>query len=797
LSKHKCDHCSLEFDESALIRDESLDKTLFFCCKGCQGIYHLLKSEGLDSFYDKKANNTLEPPKVSGEDSSRFDLDSFKAKYITEKDGFCEVSLIIDGIHCTACVWLNERVVSRLDGVQEANINFTNNKAKIIWNPRVIKLSRVIEAIRSIGYNAYPYDAKSQEEFANKERRNSYLRLIVGVFATMNMMWIALALYLGYFGGIEQAHMNILHLAEFMLGSLTLFYSGSVFYRGAYYAARNGTVSMDTLVATGASLVYGYSVFAALAGKSEVYFDSVTMIVTFVLAGKYLESLSKKQAVDILDKLGANMPTEALVIRGEEKIFLPLDAVCVGDIIELKAGVAVAIDGEVTSGEADFDESSITGESMPVYKSVGSKLISGSTNNSGLIRYRTTKDYANSNFSIILKLLEESLAKKPSIENFANSLSRYFSLAILSLAALTFALHFWILGVGFDSALITCVSVIVIACPCALALATPIASVVGVAVAAKKGVIFKASSTIETIAKATTLFVDKTGTLTEGKPSVTRVKNFTDYDISLLASLVSASNHPVARGVLSSLEGVKTVQASVSEIKASGLEAHIDGLHCLGGSFAFVSENVREVLEEAVGANFVFAVDSTVVAAFWLSDEIKPRSKETIERIQKMGIKIVMLTGDNGENAKAIADEIGVDAYHHSLKPQDKLHFVEEAQKIGEIVIMTGDGINDTLCLARADVSVSFTNASDISVYTADAILLGSSIGALADAIEVGRTTYKTIKQNIGFSLIYNAITIPVAMSGLVIPPVAAASMSFSSIAVVLNSLRIKRILNG
>jgi P-type Cu+ transporter len=796
LAKHKCDHCSLEFDERALIRDESLDKTLFFCCKGCQGIYHLLKSEGLDSFYDKKANNTLEPPKVSGEDSGRFDLDSFKAKYITEKDGFCEVSLIIDGIHCTACVWLNERVVSRLDGVQEANINFTNNKAKIIWNPRVIKLSAIIEAIRAIGYNAYPYDSKSQEEFANKERRNSYLRLIVGVFATMNMMWIALALYLGYFGGIEQTHMNILHLAEFMLGSLTLFYSGSVFYRGAYYAARNGTVSMDTLVATGASLVYGYSVFAALAGKSEVYFDSVTMIVTFVLAGKYLESLSKKQAVDILDKLGANMPTEALVIRGEEKIFLPLDAVCVGDIIELKAGVAVAIDGEVTSGEADFDESSITGESMPVYKSVGSKLISGSTNNSGLIRYRTTKDYANSNFSIILKLLEESLAKKPSIENFANSLSRYFSLTILSLAAVTFTLHFWILGTSFDSALITCVSVIVIACPCALALATPIASVVGVAVAAKKGVIFKASSTIETIAKATTLFVDKTGTLTEGKPSVTRVKKFADYDISMLASLVSASNHPVARGVLSSLEGAKTIQASVSEIKASGLEAHIDGHYCLGGSFAFVSENVRKISEEAIGANFVFAVDGAVVSAFWLSDEVKLGSKETIERIQKMGIKVVMLTGDNGENAKAIADKIGIGSYHHSLKPQDKLRFVEEAQKTGEIVIMTGDGINDTLCLARADVSVSFTNASDISVYTADAILLGSSIGALADAIEVGRTTYKTIKQNIGFSLIYNAITVPVAMSGLVIPPVAAASMSFSSIAVVLNSLRIKRILS-
>jgi len=792
LPKHRCDHCALEFEEGALIKDDTLDKPLFFCCKGCQGIYHLLKSEGLDSFYDKKANNTLEPPKANGEDSARFDLESFRAKYISDKDGHCEVALIIEGIHCSACVWLNEKVISRLEGVLEANINFTNNKAKIVWNPRVIKLSTIIDRIRSIGYNAYPYDAKSQEEFANKERKSKYLKLIVGVFSTMNIMWIALALYLGYFGGIERSHMDILHLAEFMLASATLFYSGSEFYKGAYYAARNGTVSMDTLVATGASLVYGYSVFAALGGKSEVYFDSVTMIVTFVLAGKYLETLSKKQAVDILDKLGANMPSEALVIRGEEKIFVPLDAVSIGDIIELKAGVAVAIDGEVVSGEADFDESSITGESMPVYKGVGSRLISGSINSSGTIRYRTSKDYANSNFSIILKLLEESLAKKPAIENFANSLSRYFSLTILSLAAFTFVLHFWIFGRPLDASLITCVSVIVIACPCALALATPIASVVGVATAAKKGIIFKASSAIETIAKATTLFVDKTGTLTEGRPSVVSSVKFTKYDKSLLASLVGGSNHPVALGVLSSLGVSDNAHVDVKEIKASGLEAHIGGAHCIGGSYAFVSQNVQDVPVDAAGASFVFAVDGTVVEAFWLSDKVKAGAKETIERIQKMGLKVVMLTGDNGENAKKIAEEVGISSYHDSLKPEDKLRFVEEAQAAGEVVIMTGDGINDTLCLARADVSVSFTNASDISVYTADAILLGSQVTALADAIEVGAKTYKTIKQNIGFSLLYNAFTVPVAMAGLVIPPVAAASMSFSSIAVVLNSLRIK-----
>ena len=788
----------MEFEKSAMIVDAIGTEEFFFCCKGCQGVFHLLRDEGLDSFYDKRATTTLEPPRENYTDSDRFDLDSFRAKYITTQDGFSHISLIIEGIHCSACIWLNEKVISRLEGVIEANINFTNNKAHIVWDANHLKLSTIIEKIRSIGYNAYPYDSHTQELFANNERRNGYLRLIVGVFATMNIMWIALALYSGYFGGIEESHKNILHLAEWMLATITLFYSGSVFYKGAYFSAKNSSVSMDTLVATGSTLVYGYSVYASLFTRGEVYFDSVTMIITFVLAGKYLESLSKKQAVDILDTLGANLPTEVIVIRDEEKISLPLESVVIGEIIEIKSGEHVAIDGIVVAGGGDFDESSITGESLPIAKNLGDTIISGSIISSGVVRYRCVKDYSSSNFSMILKLLEESLSKKPNIENFANSLSRYFSLTILSLALATFLFHYLLMDKAFDASLIICVSVIVIACPCALALATPIASVVGVAVAAKKGVIFKASSAIEKLAKATELFVDKTGTLSEGRPYVVDSKIFQEHDGVMLKALLSGSNHPVSKAIKEHI--CDTAYADffeVRETKARGVEAFVNGKQLLGGNSSYMKENGISVASELESAGFLYAVDKVIYEAFWLKDKIRNDSKKAVERIKKMGIKITMLTGDNIQNAIEVAEELGIESYYANLKPDDKMAYISRSQEAGGIVVMAGDGINDTLALALADISVSLSSASDVSIMTSDVILLNSNMTGLADAFVVGRRTYNTIKQNIGFSLVYNAVTVPVAILGYVIPPVAAISMSLSSILVVLNSIRLKREING
>jgi len=303
-----------------MIVEEEPSQTLYFCCRGCEGVYHLLQDEGLDTFYDKLGKQTLHPASEIDDDLSRFDLEGFRNKYIrTSDDGFNEISLIIEGIHCSACVWLNEKVLHNTDGVLEAVINYSNNKAKIVWDESDIKLSQIIEKIRSIGYNAYPYDPSLQEDIALKTRNDYYSRILVGVFTTMNIMWLAIAQYAGYFTGIEQGHKNILNIAEFVLATPTLFYSGWIFFRGAYFGLKNHFVNMDVLVASGALLAYLYSIYAMLTQTGEVYFDSVTMIITFVLVGKYLEVLSKKQASDTLDKIIGTMPTEATVIKDKEK----------------------------------------------------------------------------------------------------------------------------------------------------------------------------------------------------------------------------------------------------------------------------------------------------------------------------------------------------------------------------------------------------------------------------------------------------------------------------------------------
>jgi Cu+-exporting ATPase len=427
LAKVVCDHCKLEFDEKVMIKDDTDGETRYFCCKGCQGIYHLLRSEGLDDFYDKIGNNKLEPPKDIHDDLHKFDLDGFKKKYITQKDGFYEINLIIEGIHCSACVWLNEKVLHQTEGIVEATINYTNNKAKIIWDPESIKLSQIIQKIRSIGYNGYPYDPKIQEEQANKARRDYYSRLLVAIFATMNIMWIAIAQYTGYFTGMRSDMKNILNIAEFVLATPTLFYTGWVYFKGAYFGIKNRFVNMDLLVATGAILAYIYSIYAMITKTGEVYFDSVTMIITFVFVGKYLEVLSKKSAIDSMDSVLGTIPTEVLVVKDNEKVLIPIEEIKPNDIIEIKPGDKIIIDGIIVSGEGNFDLSSLTGESVPVYKKEGDDIISGSISLESVIRYKATKEYANSMLSTIVTMLEESISKKPHIEKLADKISGYFS----------------------------------------------------------------------------------------------------------------------------------------------------------------------------------------------------------------------------------------------------------------------------------------------------------------------------------------------------------------------------------
>jgi len=797
----KCTHCGLVFDESAMIVEVEGDKTLFFCCHGCQGVYHLLSSEGLDTFYDKLGKTTLAPPKNQNfEDLEKFDLEGFRNKYVkVNEDGLNEVNLIIEGIHCSACVWLNEKILHKTDGIIEATINYTNNKAKVVWDNDKVKLSRIIEVIRSIGYDAFAYDPALQEARALKTRRDYYSRILVAVFGIMNIMWIAVAQYTGYFTGIEQGHKNILNVAEFVIATPVLFYSGWVFFRGAYFGYKNRMINMDVLVATGATLSYLYSIYVMITQRGEVYFDSVVMIITFVLVGKYLEVLGKKHAVDTLDLLTSTIPTEVVVIKNDQKNLTALENVKVGDIIEVKAGEKIVIDGIIKEGSASFDESSLTGESLPLLKQIGSNILSGSVCLDSTIRYEATKDSSSSLLHSIVTLLEDSITKKPKIEQLANSVSGYFSVIILLIASITFLGWYYLGNAGFERSLIISISVIVIACPCALGLATPMSTLMGISLAAKRGILFKEASNLETLAKCDIIALDKTGTLTEGKPKVIKANFLKEFDISLLYSLVSNSNHPISQGIkdyiAQNFENFQELKlCDINSIQAKGISATYSGQKIFGGNNALMIDNgiaVKNITENLV---FNFAVNDGLAATFELKDTPKKGAKEMVNTLKSLGLKVVMLTGDHEKSAKNIASELGIDDIKWNLLPAGKAEVIDDLHKQNKKVIMAGDGINDSIALAKSDIAIAMGNGADIAISVSDVVILNENIAKISEAVQISKRAYKAIKENLSLSVIYNIIAIPLAVAGFVYPLVSALSMSLSSLIVVGNSIRIKRL---
>ena len=790
-NKVACSHCHLEFSQDVMI----IEDDNYFCCNGCQGVFHLLNEEGLESFYEKSGNIKLTPPTENFEDPSSFDTKSFYEQYIkVNSDGFSEVSLIIEGIHCSACVWLNEKALHKMDGVIEANINFTNNKATIVWADNVVKLSQIIEMIRSIGYNAFAYDASTQEVHANKERKSYYLKMAVAIFSSMNIMWIAVAQYAGYFSGMSGDVKNILNIAEGILATPVLFYSGWIFFRGAYYGLKTKVVNMDLLVATGASLTYVYSIYITVLEEGEAYFDSVSMIITFVLIGKFLEVLSKKNAADTLDIMSKNIPSEIKIIKNDTVITCKLDDVVVGDIVIVSSGERVLIDGEIIKGNGSFDESSLTGESEPVYKDVGDSVVSGTTSIDADIHFEASKDFKHSTLSNLVTLLESSINKKPKIQQMANKLSEYFSSAILTFAFLTFVI-WWIWPHSFEISFMVGISVIVIACPCALALATPVATLVGLGLGASRGILFKEAAQLETMANIDILVVDKTGTITVGKPDVIKEHIYKEFDKELLYSFVKSSNHPIARGILNYINDESLNEILLDEftqLPALGMSSTCRGVKLLGGNKKLLNNNDIEIDFKSDNSVFYFAIDKKIVAIYELRDKVKDGAKELVDSLKTKGIETIMLTGDNEYIAKKVANEVGIQNYNFNQTPQTKAEFIEALHVERKKVVMVGDGVNDILALAQADIGIVMGSGSDIAVEVGDVVLLNDSLKSLDDAFKISRTTFSLIKQNLYISLGYNAITIPLAMAGYVIPLVAAISMSISSLLVVGNSMRIK-----
>ena len=913
-----CSHCHLSYDESALFKKVINGKEEYFCCRGCEGVFTLLGEYNLGDFYNKIGATTLSPPKepsAINDDLAKFDSESYAKKYIKilgRKDSIdsrknprdsidshrdskqdsressrknpqdsidsrknqqdsrksknapelCEVSLIIEGIHCIACVWLNQKILNATSGIISADINFTNNKAKIIFDRNQIHLSAIIAKIRSIGYDAQGYDPKMLENINAKERKSYYTRMIVGIFCTMNIMWIAVAQYSGYFLGMERDIKDILNLAGFALATPTLFFSGFIFFRSGYFGLKNGFINMDLLVATGSTLTYLYSIYAAISRSGETYFESVTMIITFVLIGKFLEITTKKSAGDSIDRLNLSVPTIVSVCESADfersalKTISP-EEVQIGDIIQVKPGEKIAIDGVLLSQNATIDSSMLTGESALESKVQNDALISGSINLERTIFYRATRIFEDSTLNNIINLIQDSITKKPLIETKANAISYHFSAFVLLCACATFAFWAWQSG-SFEKAMIVAVSVIIIACPCALALATPIATIIGITEAYKRKLLFKEARFLESFAKSDCIVFDKTGTLTFGKPKVVREVKLRKYNARILRDFVLLNTHPISKGIAELLGefNAKSSESSTDsresksnfvdlgresksaitdfkQISQKGISAKCGDLELLGGSENFMREcGVRfadldshesksdfadldshesksdfadldshesksDLLDSRQSSadlsKFYYAINGKLVATFDLQDRLKKGAKEVVATFQKAGFRIVILSGDRFSVVKSIADSLNIAEFYAEQSPIDKSAFIDKLRATGRKVVMIGDGINDAIALNKSDIAISMGAGSDVAIESSDIVLLDDSLQSLLLAHKIALRTYATIKQNIKISIIYNLLTIPLAMAGLVIPLFAAVSMSFSSILVVLNSLRIRR----
>ena len=815
----KCSHCHLEYEQSALFKKVINGKEEYFCCRGCEGVFTLLLECNLSDFYNKIGQTTLSPPKEISDDLAKFDSEAYAKKYVkmlgnknapkisqdsqSNAPDICEVSLIIENIHCIACVWLNQKILNAMSGIIKVDINFTNNKAKIVFDRAQIRLSEIIEKIRAIGYDAQGYDPEMLENINAKERKSYYTRMIVGVFCTMNIMWIAVAQYSGYFLGMEREVKDILNLAGFALSTPTLFYSGFIFFRSGYFGLKNGFINMDLLVAVGSTLTYLYSIYAALSRSGETYFESVTMIITFVLIGKFLEILTKKSAGDSIDKLNLSVPSIVNVATngvqsGEIRAISPQE-VQIGDIIMVRSGEKIAIDGVLLSQSAIIDSSMLTGESALESKGKNAPLISGSINLENTIYYRATRLFEDSTLNNIINLIQDSLSKKPHIETKANAISYHFSAFVLLCAVATFAFWAWKSG-DFEKAMIIAVSVVIIACPCALALATPIATIIGITEAYKRKLLFKEARFLESFAKSDTIIFDKTGTLTHGKPKVVRESQMCEYDRRILCAFAKLNTHPISSGIAEYLGAESSTDlanpiSNFKQIPQKGISAKCGDLELLGGNKSFLVDLGIAINERENDSHtkFYYAVNKQLVAIFDFEDTLKDNAKEVVSAFKRANFRVAILSGDRFAVVESIAKSLNIAEFYAEQSPIDKSAFIDKLHEQGRKIVMVGDGINDAIALNKSDIAISMGAGSDIAIESSDIVLLDDSLVSLGRAHTIARKTYATIKQNIKISIIYNLLTIPLAMCGFIIPLFAALSMSFSSILVVLNSMRIRR----
>lgn len=804
-----CYHCGLPIPDDVDLSVTVAGEPHAMCCIGCQAVAQSIVDNGLEDYYrsrDALPESPREARPAILDQLALFDHAEFQKSFVRELgENEREASLLLEGITCAACIWLNEQHVGRLPGVTAVDINYATRRARVRWDDTRVKLSDILGAIAAIGYRAYPYDAAKNEEISRKERRDALWRLWVAGFGMMQVMMYAYPVYIAD-GDMAPDIESLMRWASLLLTLPVIFYSSAPFFRNAWRDIKLRRVGMDVPVALGVGAAFIASCWATLAQAGEVYFDSVTMFVFFLLGGRYLEMTARQKALSVTEALAKLLPAFA-----QKMPKFPADRSieqCVvadlhlGDYILVRAGDIVPADGRIVEGVSCADESLLTGESKPVSKKVGDTVTGGSINAESPLVVQVDQVGEGTRLSAIIQLMERAAAEKPKIVELADRIASYFVAALLAVAVLVAVGWYF---VDPSKVLWITVSVLVVTCPCALSLATPIALTVSAGALAKDGLLVTRGHAIETLARATHFVFDKTGTLTTGRMHLVDVlptANLSRGDcLAMAAALEHSSEHPVANALRRATGGqLPEISDALSE-PGQGIEAVVAGRRCRIGRPGYALGLGGATLPDAA-AGWLESGDTVVVlgdaqhclALFRIGDEIRPESAALVAELRAAGKQVVLLSGDAKNVARRVADVLGIEDVRAGVTPQGKHDCVTALQAAGGVVAMVGDGVNDAPVLAQAQVSVAMGGGAQLARTQSDFVLLSENLNHLRYGLRRARRTLQVIRQNLWWSFAYNFVALPLAIAGYVTPWIAGIGMSASSLLVVLNSLRIQRL---
>ncbi|MBM9499437.1 heavy metal translocating P-type ATPase [Leptospira sp. 201903071] len=798
-----CYHCNTPIrTEKDLILGELDGRTESFCCSGCRSLATLLVNNGLTQFYVLRGSEKIEAVDTERKNRENLETESVYQEYVIQKEeGIFETLITIGKIHCSACVWLNEKVLGDHKGILEARINFATGRMKIVYDRRLVDLNEIFSIINGIGYEPSLYSPLKAETKVSRFSKDLFYRMALAGFSWGNIMLFSIGLYAGYFSGIEIEFKRLFHYVSWIFATPVYLYSGYPFFKGAKESIKRKMLTMDTLLFSGVSLAYFYSVYVTLTDNGEVYFDSVCTIYFFILIGKFLESAIRLKAGRKVGELLSTLPQEFTVIRESVETQIAPSAIRVDERILLKNGNRVPVDGILQSTTAYFDESFLTGESKPVTHKNGDSILSGSlclSTNAELLATTTAKE---STLSRISALIETSLQAKPGIQRTTDRFSTYFIQIVLWIAVATlgvfgFYFHNW------ESAVLNTISVLIVACPCALGLAVPAAYVVSNLLHSSKGILVKNPDSLEILSRADQIYFDKTGTLTTGKLSLQEEQFLNEEEklriYSLVLSLESGSTHPLAESLKKEIgkklqsqnqEPIVYTWKEIVELPGSGMEGRLIGETASYriGNLNFVSKG-----NQKQDGKIYLGKEGNLLANFVLEDSVRPETKNTVEKLKQRFGFLGILSGDSKSKVESLAASVGIDHPLFELKPEEKLRVIQKAQEEGKTVVMVGDGINDSACLAAASLGISMGIASDLSIDKSDLVLIGNQLDSIVSAVEISKKTRKIVFQNILISLTYNSIMLPLAAFGFMLPVICAGFMTLSSLSVVLNSISLQ-----